>query len=269
MEFVKQGSQLLVIRALDTYTSGPARDLRLQVQVAGLLQKPIRKANGMFVFENVPPGSYTVQVASEMYHVESLQVDTSVLDPLSPVVRVDLIPQAAYPFDEEATLARANVRDEQNRPVADVRLRAIVTTESCAKARLGQDVEAGAREIALTRIVGRLAEGARYWLQDPEGALGERCVLAQVEPGARTVQLDAPLEHAYARGTLLLPLVEGRSDRRGEVVLGFGNYRTKRFEARLEFVSDEQQAIEKTVKEVSLQEGQMTGLGAIPIKVVG
>ncbi|MGZ4031386.1 MAG: hypothetical protein ACXVP2_04375, partial [Tumebacillaceae bacterium] len=68
---------------------------------------------------------------------------------------------------------------------------------------------------------------------------------------------------------LVLPVVETRSDARGEVVLSFGNYRTKKFDVRIEFLSvdgvnpgDDSRVV---VKEVMVEEGTMTGLGVVVI----
>ena len=155
------------------------------------------------------------------------------------------------------------LREERGTPAAGVKVRAVVTTEACARARLAHEIEQpGSSELALNRVMGRLHVGERLLVKGAETAQDEVCLIAQEPDEARTISLSAPLQQAHPRGALMLPVVETRSDARGEVVLAFGNYRTKKFEIRIEFLSVAGDA----VKEVMVEESAMTGLGVVVLK---
>jgi hypothetical protein len=254
-------NRLLVVQLLDVYTSSAPRDPRISVLVPQLIRAPIRKSGGLIVFQDVEDGIYEVQVVSESYLPEMVQVDTATLDPLNPVVTVVLTPSPAYPFGGGDTLVRASLRDGRGTPAKGVQVRALVTSETCARARLAQEIEPGGSEMALNRVMGRLHQGERLLVKGTADAQDEVCLIAQEPDGARSVSVAEPLQQSHPRGALVLPVVETRSDARGEVVLAFGNYRTKRFEIRVEFVS----ASGDVVKEVMVEEGTLRGLGVVTV----
>ncbi|MGZ4106295.1 MAG: hypothetical protein ACXVDE_02500, partial [Tumebacillaceae bacterium] len=168
------GNELLVVELRDVYTSAAPRDPRISVLVPGILRAPIRKSGGLFVFQGVPNGTYEVQVVSEHYVPVTVQVDTATLDPVNPVFTVPLTPSPAYPFVSDDTLVRASLRTERGAPAAGVQVRAIVTTEACARARLAQEVEQeSGNELALTRIMGRLHVGERLLVKGADAAQDE------------------------------------------------------------------------------------------------
>jgi hypothetical protein len=262
----RKTNPLLVVQLIDLYTSSAPRDPRISVIVPQLIRGPIRKSGGLFVFQDVAAGHYDVQVQSDLYFAETVQVDTSQLDPLNPLVTVVLTPGPAYPFGEGDTLVRTSLRDSRGTPVRGMRVRATVTTESCARARLAQEGESGGDTLALNRVMGRLHQGERLLVKGAEDEQGEVCtILQEPDVGARSIKLSQPLQQTHPRGALLLPVVETRSDARGEVVLAFGNYRTKRFEIRLEFLAVAGSETGDIVKEVMVEEGLMTGLGLITV----
>ena len=255
---------LLVIHLLDSFTGGAPLGPQLAVRVEGILQKPLVKPNGMFVFRGVPQGTYRVTVEAGNYFGETLEVSTAGLNPLHPVVLVPLTPHPAYPFRDGASLVRAALRDDAGRPLPGVRIRAIVLSESCVKAKVsGGGLEPGAGEVALNRIVGKLRAGDLYFLPAGSGE-GEVCRIAEAVEGRRTFPLAAPLERAFPLGTPLQPCVESWSDPRGEAVLAFGNYRTAAFDVQIHFFHEGRHA----VREVRVEEGKSTKLGSIALEQV-
>ncbi|MGB8956738.1 MAG: hypothetical protein WCC10_15280 [Tumebacillaceae bacterium] len=257
---------MLVVHLIDSFTGGPPLGPQLSVRVEGILQKPLVKPNGMFVFPQVPQGRYRVTVQAGLYFSETLEVSTAELNPLHPVVLVPLMPQPAYPFREGATLVRAALRDQAGRPLDRVKILGVVVSESCAKAKIsGDGTGTGAQEIALYRVVGKLRAGDLYFLRNGSGE-GEICRIADAVEGRRTFPLAAPLEQAHPVGTSLQPCVETWSDPRGEVVLAFGNCRAAAFDVQIRFFHQGN----IVVREVRVEEGTSTNLGSVSLdQVVG
>lgn len=251
---------LLVIWLIDSFTSGPPQGAGVSVTVDGLLQQPLRKANGMFVFQRVPPGTYRVRVQAGIYFSEVLDVSTECLDPMHPVVPVSLLPTPAYPFDYDATLVRAALRDEADRPLAGVEVTAVVADEASVKARLAKAVAAGERELALVRQMSRIRAGESYLLRGSKVGKEELCTIYESDEPARTCLCVETLGKGFEKGSLLLPTMRGRSDDRGELVLPFRNVHKKIFVAELRFVTVG--GIDSR-KEVSVGEGRWTALGAV------
>lgn len=77
-----------------------------------LKERNIRAAKslkGYYLFTDLADGNYTIGFNSDLYFPKEISVNTSLLDPKSPVVEIVLIPRPAYPFPENATLLRGSV----------------------------------------------------------------------------------------------------------------------------------------------------------------
>lgn len=251
---MEQGKRLLVFHLIDSFTAGIPLG-KLAVKLEGVLQQPLQKQNGMFVFQHLTGGSFWAQVKCEHYFDVQIEASLESLDPLYPVVIVPLTPKPSYPFPEETTLIRASLRDERGETRPDVSVRAIAFSESCMKAKLSAELAAGETEIALARVNGRVRVGERY-------ALGqESCSIAAVVEGSRTCKLTRPLTETHPRGTSLLPCVETKSDSRGEIAIAFGNCRSQRFDVLLTIADGEREFR----KEVSVEEGKLFNLRAVKL----
>jgi hypothetical protein len=107
----------LAVWLSDAYTQDkPLGRFNVNIQQGNI--KPIINISGFYLFNNLPPATYTVDIASEWYFPLQHTVDTSTLDPKDPAINLELIPNPSYPFGTYATLARAIV-ESANGPVAD------------------------------------------------------------------------------------------------------------------------------------------------------
>jgi hypothetical protein len=246
---------LLVVHLVDSVTLGaPGGGTDVGVHVEGTRKAPLRKPNGMFVFTDAPAGRRRVTIRTGRYHPETFEIAPETLGPSYPVVLVPLSPLASYPFPDGVTLLRAAVRDAAGRPLAGVPVRAVVVTEACAKARLATDAAAGAEELALARVAGRLAPGERLWVA------GESCVVSEAASTNRAIRITAPLTNSFPRQTQLMPCVETQSDERGEVVIAFGNCRSAAYDVQIQVIGKD-----LPHKEVRAEEGSTTYVGVITI----
>jgi len=255
---------LLVVQLRDSVTFDAPVDPALAVTVVGSTQQPLRKSGGFYAFPNLQPGTYQVQVQSNLYQQATLSVTIApIADAWNMQVPVlVLTPSSQYPFPYGSTLLYAMIQSSDGAPAADVSGQAFVTSETCAKGRLGQSAEAGSQQLKLLRVAGLIRTGDQYCLLGTDGAddaTPETCTVASFDSATQTCTLQTPLQGNYPRGACLLPMVTSRSDSRGQLVLAFGNYRNSTYQVRLAIATGGA----GTVREVSITEGTTIRVGSI------
>jgi hypothetical protein len=93
---------------VDEYTQQrPAGTARVMMTDANI--KAPKNLSGYFLFNDLTPGTYTIRSEAEFYHPAEVTVDTTALDPKSPVLQIVLKPAPLYPFLWGATLLRGIV----------------------------------------------------------------------------------------------------------------------------------------------------------------
>jgi hypothetical protein len=106
----------LAIRLKDDYTKeqpiGP-----IKISLKDENRKTVKNSSGYYLFLGPPSETYTVQIKSEIYFGENIQVQLSDIDPKKPEKEIVLKPNPAYPFPNGATLIRGMVIDQADNPV--------------------------------------------------------------------------------------------------------------------------------------------------------
>ncbi|WP_409341914.1 hypothetical protein [Paenibacillus sp. MBLB4367] len=249
----------LAIRLIDAFTGGAPLGSGTEVALAGALRKPVRKEGGLFVFTDIAEGVYTLEVKSDVYFAESLQVTAGGAG-VGEVHAVPLIPLPLYPFPPGATLFRACLRDETGRPLAGARVTASLLSEDCCRARVAEDEAVkGKTEIAVANLTSPVRSGDAFTLQGRTAKESELCEIASElkEPGR--YRLVSPLKHGHKRGAMLLPVVRTRSDERGEIAVVFPPGRVKAFEAELRIEDGKR----TDVRQMLMNEGSTLNMGTL------
>jgi hypothetical protein len=247
----------LAVCLLDSFTLDSPLGIGTLVLLEDTLHKPIVKANGYYIFTDLQERAYRLHIKSQHYFSEYVDIQVGAKDQL---VYVSLLPRPSYPFQDKDTLLRVGIKGEDERPYPNVSVSAAVVTEEGARARLAQDeAAAGADELTLGSVTGKLGVGDRFLLRSRNGKDEELCRIDAVMEYQRKVKLERPLTGAFTRGSLLLPVVHTRSDERGEAVLAFANCRAKQFNVKLELTHGEH----RLLKEVNLTEGGTTLAGSL------
>lgn len=250
----------LVVLITDDYTAEARSGGNINVFIKNHPQRPIRKTGGYYVFTNLPPDTFDVVVQSDVYLEETVPVSPGKLYPADPVLHLSLKPGPFYPFPAGSSIIRAAVRDAGGSGVPGVAVNAVVISEDCARAKLtGDGAKAGAREIGLVNVSGKISAGETFMIKDKKEGRSEYCLIAGVSGDMQGCRVDQPLKFKHPRGALLLPAVRTRTDSRGEVVVYFRDMRAKHWDVILEFVYEGKQL----VKEVKVNEGEMTNLGIV------
>jgi hypothetical protein len=72
-------------------------------------KKSFRNLGGYHLFTDLGNGNYTLSVTADLYFPAETMVNTSLLDPMNPVIGFTLTPRPSYPFPGNATLVRGVV----------------------------------------------------------------------------------------------------------------------------------------------------------------
>ncbi len=248
----------LLVQLHDTYTGTAPVGTNISVMLEGINRKPLAKPEGYFVFTDLPEGTYALKVKSKFYLEENSIVTLRESDSEYHALNLSLKPAFSYPYFSGATCCLASLRTTAATH-ADVRVRATVLDEGCAIARLAQDVlAAGNKEVVLNKH-GIIAVGDLFRIQAKEAGTAGYCRIAAINYQKNTFILASPLEHDYKRGDYFLPVMETRSDDRGEVSLYFRRYREKSFKVSLEIFIDDH----VIAREVKMEEGKAYNLGVV------
>jgi len=252
----------LVVCPVDDYSAVPKSGGNINVFLSEHPGRPVRKADGYFVFTGLPPGSYHVVVQSDVYLNEIIEVALERIDPAEPILHISLKPNSAYPFPAGSTLIRAALRDSGGNPAPGAKLRATLLSASCARAKTAQGgMKKGLQEINLTGEAGKIAVGDIFLISDQEEVCSEYCTITGVLKETHKYQVAEPLRYDHKRGVLLLPVVETRADQRGEAVAYFRNIKEKKFDVKVEFSYENKIRTE----ELTMTEGEVNYLGVIKI----
>ncbi len=252
----------LVLWLIDQYTALGSNEEDIRVYLNGRPADFQRKAGGYLVFSELEEKVYRVLIESERYFPEEFEVRLDELDQAEPVVWVSLKPSLLYRFNSTATLIRASVFQEHGEPAYEAQLTAVLCSDNCARARLGrQGASAGAKELSLVDVSGRMAPGDVFKLRPPQTEGGDICEVVSMGVGEGIYGLKHPLESDHERGELLMPVITARTEQRGETVLAFRNFRQKECDICLEISADGRRQIHN----ITLQSGQTHILGRIII----
>jgi hypothetical protein len=249
----------LVVRLRDGYTSGPPADRSLDVRLAGYPRKPVGKHDGTYIFNDLEPGTYRLEIASTYYFRESIDVSVG---SANVIVHIPLVPLPSYPFQPNATLIRAVAVDRSGRPVADAVATATMLSEECAVGWLADEKTAkGSDEIAVAAAVGPFGVGDRFRIggrTDKEG--GEAIRLREIVEHRKRFRLETPLSSTNSRGAKLYPVCVTRTTDRGELAVALppGKAGVYKVELKLEAGS---RGLKAQVREIEAAEGQTVNLG--------
>jgi hypothetical protein len=108
----------LAIRLVDDYTKEQPVGA-VSVSLKDQKYEAIKNPSEYYLFLDLPGEDYTVQVRSDFYFDETLDVHLSSLDPRNPSKDILLKPKPTYPFPNGATLIRGTVADQNKKLVSD------------------------------------------------------------------------------------------------------------------------------------------------------
>jgi hypothetical protein len=253
----------LILCTVDDYTARPRSGGNIVVSLREHPGKrPVRKPEGYYIFTDLNDGMYGVAVRSDVYMAFDLNLPVETTNPGNKVSTIILKPASHYPFPSGATLIRASLRDMAGQGLPGAGVRAVMASDNCARARLSVDVaDKGLNSIGLANVKGPIWAGDEYLIRDKDDKKREFCRIAGTTETTKGYLLDEPLQLSYARGAILLPVINTRSDDRGEVVVYFREPCPDHFKVKLQF-EHQKNLIEK---ELDIEGGKTVELGVVNI----
>lgn len=260
--WIQLGSKVsVVVCPVDDFSGVIATSNDINIWAPGLPGQPLRKPEGQFVFCNLPGDTYRIRVDSGQYFAEEMAIPVRQLEP-SRVVYVPLKPRPSYSFPADTSLIRFSVRDNNDRIVPGTHVQAVVTTEGCIRAKLGKDgAGKDSKQISLVSITGKIAPGDVFFINHPGSPNSEMCHVIAKDTVTKQCMLREPLLLDHGRGEPLLPVIQTRTDERGEGVVYFRYLPEKRWDVTLQFSYQNH----TLAREVNVEEGRTLQLGEIRI----
>ncbi|GAA3405728.1 hypothetical protein ACFFNY_29855 [Paenibacillus hodogayensis] len=248
----------LVVIVRDAYASGPPFDRSMEVRLAGYPRKPVGKMDGTYIFSDLEPGEYRLEIDSSYYFREIRDVSVGTENR---IVHVPLLPLPSYPFEPNGTLVRAMIVQSSGAPLVRAFAAAVVSSEECVKGRLsdGADGE-GSDVIAVTAPVGTIQPEDRLLLVG-RGEDGRRDVvhIREVLEYQKRFRLRSGLSSAYERGSRLFPIFVSRTTERGELALAFPGIGVRSFRAELRIGNGPDETL--AMRTIEVKEGGTVNLG--------
>lgn len=248
----------LVIALRDGYVSGPPSDRNVEVRLEHYPRKPIGKPDGTYIFVDLEPGTYRLDIGSTYYFRETRDISVGSSDR---VIHIPLIPIPSYPYKPNDTLVRAMVAEASGTPVRHVAVTAILLSDDCVKGRISEDKTAkGSDEITVASLTGKIEIGDRFLLVGRGSKEGRETVrIREVLERQKRFRLESVLTSAYSRGSLLYPIYSAMTTERGELAVAFPGGKSNSFKAELRIEREPGATIAS--KEIAVAEGQTVNLG--------
>ena len=219
------------VLVVDDFTGRPITAADLRVTAAEILERPVRKGDGYFLFLDSPVPKLHITARAWAYHPSEVEVELSALPPLRPVVKLRLTPNRNYTIPTQTTCLEGKAR-----PGTVVQ---VLCLNDPRPLRLLYDYVRGGPEggrlLQLYDPTASDLEGRRFALLRKGEERGE-CfsVLDRVEEAEGGCLLAAPLERDCKKaGATVLPLSTATADDSGRYFLPLKNLAVKTYLCRV------------------------------------
>lgn len=204
------------VLVLDDFTGRPITTADLTVTARELLERPVRKADGYFLFLDSPVQKLEITARAWAYHSATAEVDLAALPPMRPVVKLRLTPNRNYSIPLQTTCLEGSAP-----PGSAVQ---VFCRNDPRPLRLLYDYETGGPEkgrlIRIYAPAGFDLEGRRFALlrKGEEGA--EYFTVQDTAEEEGGYLLSAPLKRDCKKaGAALLPVFTASTDDSGRYFL--------------------------------------------------
>ncbi|ODA40659.1 carboxypeptidase-like regulatory domain-containing protein [Desulfosporosinus sp. BG] len=256
----------LAVRVTDDYTLREPVG-RIKVGIKEAVAGPVKNPSGYYVFTDLLPGSYSVEVASQYYLTGESAVNTALLDAKYPVLNISLTPHSAYPFTGSVALIRGLVYGSAGKSLAKAGVQAVVTDpENADKAKLSKNpVKAGDRTVLLADIYGELTPDELLMIKDVNKMCNEVIKIAPPVPANSAVQpvsLASPLKFDHPAKTPLMSVLKTLTNEKGEFVIYFRTLKANKFNVSIQVHHPDYQIFNR---EVEITADKQVSLGVIQL----
>ena len=244
-----------VVLVIDDFTGKPITSADLTVTAEPVLEKPVRKGDGYFIFMDCAVPALDVTARAWAYNPAGVRVELAALPPLRPVVKLRLTPNRNYSIPTQTTCLEGEAR-----PGTSIR---VLCENDPRPLRLLYDyARKGRSDGRLLQIydpAGSDLEGRRFALLR-KGETAPECfsVRDTVEREEGGCLLSAPLERDCKKaGATVLPLLSAEADESGHYFLPLRTLAVKSYACRVLWTPPGQTRRETTLE---LEPGRVTRL---------
>jgi len=248
----------LAVSLLDVYSKGKPIGW-VEVSLKGRKEKTVKNLSSYYLFFDLPDDTYTVQVRSDFYFDEELDIH---LAGFKEPTAINLKPKPSYPFSQGATLIRGAVAN------TGITAKIMLPEENKSAAIFCEGdfciVPAGTSSIRLADIADINKDDA-YMIMDSNKTRIEFCRITDIpaDPTNNPFKLEKPLRFEHARETSLHKMVEERTfdlkhTEKGEFVVYFSMIKSYKTLVDLEISYLDH--TEKIIRDIEVEEGKTTSL---------
>ncbi len=258
MEFLERHSTKLslAVSLLDDYSKGKPIG-RVEVSLEGRKEKPVKNLSSYYLFLDLPDDAYTVQVGSDYYFDEELDI---YLAGFKEPTAINLKPKPSYPFSQGATLIRGAVANTG----ITAKIMLPEENKSAAIVSEGDIIPAGTSSIRLADIADINTDEV-YMIMDSNKTRIEFCRITDIPADSTNdpFKLEKPLRFEHARETSLHKMVEERTldvkhTEKGEFVVYFSKVKSYKTLVDLEISYPDH--TKETIRDIEVEEGKTTSL---------
>ena len=247
----------LAVSLLDDYSKGKPIG-RVEVSLKGRKEKTVKNLSSYCLFFDLPDDTYTIQVRSDYYFDEELDLD---LAGFKEPRAINLKPKPSYPFSQGATLIRGTVAN------TGITAKIMLPEEKKSAAIFCQGdfciVPAGTSSIRLDEA--DINKDDVYMIKDSNKARIEFCRITDIpaDPTNNPFKLEKPLRFEHALETPLHKMAEERTfdvkhTEKGEFVVYFS--RVKSYKTLVDLEISYPDHTEKIIRDIEVEEGKTTSL---------
>lgn len=221
----------LAVLVVDDFTGRPILTPDVAVSAAGVLERPVRKGDGYFLFLDSPAPVLEVSVRAWAYHPAAVRVELAGLSPLRPVVKLRLTPNRNYSIPNETTCLEGTAP-------AGTEIRVLCENDPRPLRLLCDYETAGAEDGRLIRLYDPASsdpEGREFALlrkgeSDPEFFTVREAAACEEGGCLMAAPLGRPCKKA---GATVLPAAGARADAEGRFFLPLRTLAVKTYQCRI------------------------------------
>lgn len=249
----------LVLRFFDDYDL-KAIENGVSIYLNEYSFKPIRKAGGYFIFTNLENDIYKIEIKSELYLDEILNVNLKDLDNLNPVINIRLKPKPKYFFKEDGLIIRFKVLDKNEMPIKNGQINGILYTKDYFVGQvLNQKINILDKNILIDEFYEEFFSGDCLYI---ESSRKEKCEFITIynKINKSSYRLNEDIKSTHKSGEKLRKAITTRTDSDGNGIIYFKNLLTNKNKIKIIITLNED--FKEVITEV---EGTLVNLGKISI----
>lgn len=232
----------LVLRLFDDYDLKPIEN-GVSIYLNEYDFKPIRKAGGYSIFTNLENDQNKVEIKSELYFDEVININLKDLNKLNPVINIRLKPSPRY-FLKEESVFRFEIIDKNEMPVKNAQIQSILYTKDYFVGQvMSEKVNASDKSVFIDEFYNEFFSGDSLYI---ESSRKEKCEFITIENKVDNgyYNLNECMKNAHKKGEKLRSAVITRADSNGNGVIYFRNLLTNKNKIKIIITSS------KGIKEV-------------------